>query len=74
LHPVEVQHGIARGVFANAAHAHRVCGVSVEQHGNSAVASRYGRAQERRALCPVRASHAYRRATWLPTGSGQAAA
>jgi len=74
VHPAEVQHGIPRRVFANAAHAHCVGGLSVEQHGNPAVAGRHGRAQERRALCPVRASDAYRRATWLPTGSGQAAA
>jgi len=72
--PAEVQHGISRGVFANSAHAHRVCGVSVQQHGNPAVAGRHGRAQERRAIRPVLASYAYRRATRLPTGSGQAAA
>lgn len=72
--PAEVQHGISRGVFANSAHAHRVCGVSVQLHGNLTVAGRHGRAQERRALCPVLASDTYRWATRLPTGSGQAAA
>lgn len=74
VHPAEVQHGISRGVFANSAHAHRVCGVSVEQHGNLAVAGRHGRVQERRALRPMHEGDAYRRATRLPTGSGQAAA
>jgi len=73
VHPTEVQHRIPRRVFANAAHAHCVCGLSVEQHGDLAVAGRHGRAKERRALCPMLASDAYRRATWLPTGSGQAA-
>lgn len=74
VHPTEVQHGIPRRVFANTAHAHCVCGLSVEQHGNPTVAGWHGRAQERRPLCPVLANGAYRWATWLPTGSGQAAA
>lgn len=70
----EVQHGIARRVFANAAHAHRFGGLPVRLHGNTAVAGRHVRAQERRPLRPVHAGHAVRRAAGLPAGRGQAAA
>lgn len=70
----EVQHRIARRVFADETHAHRVGRVPVQQHGNTPVAGRHGRKQERSALRPLPAGHAVRRTARLPTGRGQAAA
>lgn len=70
----ELQHRIARRVFANATHAHCVSGVPVEQYGNTPIAGRLGRPQERRSLRPVRKGYAVRRAAGLPAGRGQTAA
>lgn len=70
----EVQHGIPWRVFANPAHAYRVRGVPVQQHGNTSLAGRHGRPEERRALRPVPAGLTVRRTARLPTGRRPAAA